>query len=200
MARLDQSRGHVFTTCVQPRRTLFDATKPELQRLQPFSVASITVLKVFTTSRSPSSYLRSCADERACQGWRSHHVVTPKAPFTRPVGKSDNCADEEWDGARRRLVGIRFRGDGLAGTEVPARLGEQRGSYADASGLARTWRSIVSTRGQRRAVAFGRVGSRECRRRDLRHDPAMDCRAVRPREGRAAGPDSGAARRACAPP
>ena len=47
-------------------------------------------------SRSLSSYRRSCADERACQGWRSHHVVTPKAPFTRPIGKSDNCADEEW--------------------------------------------------------------------------------------------------------
>lgn len=25
-------------------------------------------------SRLRSSYRRSCADERACQGWRSHHV------------------------------------------------------------------------------------------------------------------------------
>jgi NADPH-dependent 2,4-dienoyl-CoA reductase/sulfur reductase-like enzyme len=43
-----------------------------------------------------SSYRRSCADQRACQRWRSHHVVTPKAPFTRPIGKSDHCADEGW--------------------------------------------------------------------------------------------------------
>jgi hypothetical protein len=54
-------------------------------------------MKVLTTSPPPHfSYRRSCADERACQGWRSHHVVTPKAPFTRPIGKPDNCADEKW--------------------------------------------------------------------------------------------------------
>jgi hypothetical protein len=30
----------------------------------------------------------ACADDRMCQGWRSHHVVTSKTPFTQPTGKS----------------------------------------------------------------------------------------------------------------
>ena len=128
----------------------------------------IAELKVLTTSRSPSSYRRSCADERACQGWRSHHVVTPKAPFTRPIGKSDNCADEEWgrcppaagrDSLTRRRLG--------RGRSVPPRLADQGDSYADPSGLTRTRRSIVNTGSQRRAVAVGQCRSPESQPRDL---------------------------------
>ena len=108
-----------------------------------------------------SSYWRSCADERACQGWRSHHVVTPKAPFTRPIGKSDNCADEEWgrcppaagrDSLTRRRLG--------RGRSVPPRLADQGDSYADPSGLTRTRRSIVNTAANDelwRSVSVGRL-------------------------------------------
>jgi hypothetical protein len=43
---------------------------------------------------------RSCADERTCQVWLSHRVATPKAPFTRPLRKSDDCGKSR-DGALR---------------------------------------------------------------------------------------------------
>ena len=149
-----------------------------------------------------SSYWRSCADERACQGWRSHHVVTPKAPFTRPIGKSDNCADEEWgrcppaagrDSLTRRRLG--------RGRSVPPRLADQGDSYADPSGLTRTRRSIVNTGSQRRAVAVGQCRSPESQPRDLlRRYPATDCRAARPRarderQGRTAARRGALARR-----
>jgi hypothetical protein len=58
-------------------------------------------------SRSPSSYRRSCADERACQGWRSHHVVTPKAPLLVRSGSQIIAPMKSGDGALRSLLGIR---------------------------------------------------------------------------------------------
>lgn len=48
-------------------------------------------------------------------GGLSHHAVTPKAPFTRPIGKPDNCADEE-RGRRAPAGGIHSRGDSLIWT------------------------------------------------------------------------------------
>ena len=48
------------------------------------------------------------------------HAVVPKAPLIRPIGKSDNCGDEELGRCPRPQVRICLRGDGSAGAFPPA--------------------------------------------------------------------------------
>ena len=148
-----------------------------------------------------SSYRRSCADERACQGWRSHHVVTPKAPFTRPIGKSDNCADEERGRCppaagrdsltRRRLAGPKR-------SPAPGRPGRLVRRPIRANSDATFNREY----GQPTTSCGGRsVSVAESQPRDLlRRYPATDCRAARPRarderQGRTAARRGALARR-----
>jgi len=66
----------------------------------------------------------------------SSSSVSVVAPFTRPIGKSDNCAAEEWGrcppAAGRDSLTLRRRG---CGRSVP-RAWPTRGLHADRSGLS----------------------------------------------------------------
>ena len=70
----------------------------------------IVVVRTVVSSRCETAALpplphtrRSCADDRMCQGWRSHHVVTSKTPFTQAIGKSDTA---EWGGLGKFQAGL----------------------------------------------------------------------------------------------
>ena len=52
--------------------------------------AVIPKLPTVTDADFRHSMSLPCAAERLRQGWRSYDVVTPKAPFTRPIGSQDN--------------------------------------------------------------------------------------------------------------
>ena len=49
---------------------------------------------------------RSCADDRMCQGWRSHHVVASKTPFTQPTGSQTLRNEVALDQASSGAAGI----------------------------------------------------------------------------------------------
>jgi hypothetical protein len=47
---------------------------------------------------------RSCADDRMCQGWRSHRVETSTTPFTQPIGSHTLNHEEDFAQDLLRLL------------------------------------------------------------------------------------------------
>jgi hypothetical protein len=89
-------------SCAEPRRHL------PLRRMQTRRDGSPVGNRPNTRFRPGDARSRhpACADDRMCQGWRSHHVVTSKTPFTHRPGSQTLRNEVAFDQAASGLLGL----------------------------------------------------------------------------------------------